>query len=103
MYISGGYNVYPLEIETVLNTHEGINAAAIIEVPDETWGEVGYAFVIPEEGVELDANEVMAFCRTNLADYKRPKKIFITNEIPRSPIGKIMKKNLRENIDDFIK
>ena len=103
MYISGGYNVYPLEIETVLNTHTGINAAAIIEVPDETWGEVGYAFVIPEEGMELDANEVMTFCKTNLADYKRPKKIFITNDIPRSAIGKIMKKNLRENIDEYIK
>ena len=103
MYISGGYNVYPLEIETVLNTHKGINAAAVVEVPDETWGEVGYAFVIPEEGVELDADEVITFCRTNLADYKRPKKVFITNDIPRSAIGKIMKKDLRENIDDYIK
>ena len=87
----------------MLNTHPGINATAIIEVPDATWGEVGYAFVIPEEGVKLDAEEVMTFCKTNLADYKRPKKIFITHDIPRSAIGKIMKKSLRENLDNYIK
>jgi fatty-acyl-CoA synthase len=103
MYISGGYNVYPLEIETYLNTYPGVNAAAIIEFPDELWGEVGYAFVVPEEGVELSADELFVHCKKGLADYKRPKKIFVTREIPRSVVGKIAKKELRNNIDQFVR
>jgi len=68
MYISGGYNVYPLEIESYLNAYPGINTSAIIEVPVEIWGEVGYAFVVPEEGVDLDAEEIKKYCEQGLIE-----------------------------------
>ncbi len=103
MYISGGYNVYPLEIETYLNAYPGINASCIIEVPDEMWGEVGYAFIVPEEGIDIDINDLMRYCHQGLADYKRPKRFIIEKDLPKTLIGKIAKQNIRENLQSYIR
>ncbi len=102
MYISGGYNVYPLEIESYLNAYPGINTSAIIEIPAEIWGEVGYAFVVPEEGVDLDVEEIKKYCKQGLADYKQPKKIIIRKDIPKTLIGKIAKQEIRKDIKKYI-
>ena len=102
MYISGGYNVYPLEIETFLNAHPSINAACIIEVPDQVWGEVGYAFIVPEEGSNLTMEEIEAYCKEGLASFKRPRRIFIEKELPKTAVGKIAKQEVRKNIGKYI-
>ena len=102
MYISGGYNVYPLEIESYLNANPKINTSCIIEVPDDIFGEVGYAFVVPEEGETLTSEEVARYCEEGLADYKRPKKIIIRKDLPKTLIGKLAKQEIRKNLEKYI-
>ena len=101
-FSSGGYNVYPLEIESFLNACPGVNTSAVIEIPDDTWGEVGVAFVVPEEGADIQVKDLEKYCRQGLADYKRPKKIIIENDLPRSLIGKIAKKQLRKIAGQYL-
>ena len=102
MYISGGYNIYPVEIESYLNTYPGVNTSAVLEIPDPVWGESGVAFVIPEPGIELTPKELLEYCQKGLADYKIPRKIIITQDVPRSLIGKIAKKELREIMNKYL-
>lgn len=102
MYISGGYNVYPVEVETYLNTFKGVNTSAVLEIPDPVWGETGVAFVIPEPGFEIESDALMQYCKKGLADYKVPRKIVITQDVPRSLIGKIAKKELRQMIEKYL-
>ncbi len=94
MYISGGENVYPAEVERVLREHPEIEDAAIVGVFDETWGEVGHAFVICKAGSELRAEDVISFCEGRLASYKWPKKISFCKEFPRTSLGKVRKRLL---------
>lgn len=101
MYISGGYNVYPPEIEAFLGNHPLVNAVAVIGVADEVWGEKGYAFVIPEEGVQVDEKTLAQYCKDGLANYKRPSRIIINKELPKTPIGKIEKKTIANNIEKY--
>jgi fatty-acyl-CoA synthase len=101
MYISGGYNVYPLEIESFLNRHPKINTSCIIEMPDELYGETGCAFIIPEQGSELTVEEVQGYCREHLADYKRPKRVIIRNDLPKTLIGKLAKQEIRKNLEAY--
>jgi fatty-acyl-CoA synthase len=92
MYISGGENVYPAEVENVLARHPAVLEAAIIGVPDEKWGEVGHAFVLLRTGAPaITASEVIQFCRANLAGYKTPRHVSFVDEFPRTPAGKIRK------------
>ncbi|UUP16647.1 AMP-binding protein [Nitratireductor thuwali] len=98
MYISGGENVYPAEVERVLNGHEAILEAAVIGVPDEKWGEVGAAFLIPRPGKTLDIATVASWCRERLAAYKVPKSFAIVEDFPRTAAGKVRKHDLREMI-----
>ncbi len=102
MYISGGYNIYPVEIESYLSTYPGVNTSAVLEIPDPVWGESGVAFVIPEPGIELTPKELLEYCQKGLADYKIPRKIIITQDVPRSLIGKIAKKELREIMTQYL-
>lgn len=102
MYISGGYNVYPLEIESFLNAYPGVNTSAVIEVPHEVWGEVGLAFVVPEQGAALTAGELETYCREGLADYKRPARIIVETDLPRSLIGKIARRALRDTLARYL-
>lgn len=96
MYKSGGYNVYPREIEAVLESHPAVNAAAVVAMPDPVWQEIGVAFVTlaaPVAPADLDA-----FCRGRLANYKLPKHILIETELPLLPIGKVDKTALKRRL-----
>ncbi len=93
MYKSGGYNVYPREVEAVLEDHPGVALAAVVAAPDPLWQEVGIAYVIPRGPLNAEALE--AYCRARLANYKVPKRIVIEAELPLLPIGKIDKAALK--------
>ncbi len=91
MYISGGENVYPAEVEAVLAELSEIAEAAVIGVPDERWGEVGRAFIIPRAGAVLTEEQVIAHCRERLARFKVPVRVIIADAIPRTASGKVQK------------
>jgi fatty-acyl-CoA synthase len=91
MYISGGENVYPAEVERALKAHPAIEDLAIVGVPDETWGEVGHAFVILKPGSHVQAQEVISFCDGRLARYKWPKHVTFCSDFPRTSLGKVRK------------
>jgi fatty-acyl-CoA synthase len=95
MIVSGGENVYPAEVENAIFGHAGVADVACIGVPDERWGEVVKAFVVPKPGVELTADELIAFARTRIAGYKVPKSVDFITALPRNPSGKILRRELR--------
>ena len=94
MYISGGENVYPAEVEEVIYQMEAIDEVAVIGVPHETWGETGRAFIVLKDGHELSEADLIAHCRSQLAGYKIPKSAAFVNELPHSANGKILKHKL---------
>ena len=96
MFISGGYNVFPLEIEQVLESHPAVAMAAVVSVPDELFSEVGHAWILREPGMTVTDDELAGFCREQLANYKVPKTIFIRDELPMLPIGKLDRRALRK-------
>ena len=91
MYISGGENIYPAEVEAVFRTHPAVKEAAVVGVPDDVWGEVGHAFVICNNASELRPKDLIAFCKGRLAKYKWPKKITFSEDFPRTALGKVRK------------
>ncbi|WP_283134383.1 class I adenylate-forming enzyme family protein [Rhizohabitans arisaemae] len=93
MFKSGGYNVYPREIEAALEEHPAVALAAVVGVPDERWGEVGHAFIVSNSSVTSD--ELQRFARSRLANYKVPKVFRLERDLPKLPIGKIDKVELR--------
>jgi len=95
MYISGGENVYPAEIEAAMAGLEGIAEVAVFGVPDEKWGEVGHMVIVTSTGHETDRETVLAFLEPRLARYKLPKHISFIQELPRTGSGKVMKATLR--------
>lgn len=95
MILVSGFNVYPNEIENVLTMHDGILEAAAIGVPDEKSGEVVKVFVVPEPGVKLSKEDVIAHCRENLTGYKIPRHVEFRDDLPKSNVGKILRKDLR--------
>lgn len=94
MYKSGGYNVYPREIEEVLEEHPAVAAAAVVSAPHPLWQEVGIAYVILQN--PITAEELISYCRDQLANYKVPKRLVIKSEMPLLPIGKIDKTALKK-------
>ena len=94
MIIRGGENIYPREIDEVLYKHPMVAAAATIGVPDPLYGEEVAAFVVLKEGAETNAEELIAFCREQLADYKCPKSVRLVKDIPKGPTGKLLKREL---------
>ncbi len=98
MFISGAENVYPAEVEHVLRTHPAIREVAVVGVPDAKWGEVGKAFIVKKAGMALTADEVIAFCSSNLAKFKTPKHVEFLDELPKSDSGKILKRALKESV-----
>jgi len=95
MFISGGENVYPAEVEHVLMQHAAVGDAAVVGVPDERWGEVGAAFVVLETGATAGADELREHCCSLLARYKVPKSFTFVAELPRSAMNKVLKDDLR--------
>ena len=95
MFISGGVNVYPAEIEGELLLHPGVKDAAVIGAPHPTWGEVGVAFVVPRPEPPPTVEELAAFLATRLAKYKIPKEFVFVDSLPRTPYGKVVKGDLQ--------
>ncbi|MBA1147220.1 long-chain fatty acid--CoA ligase [Ectothiorhodospiraceae bacterium WFHF3C12] len=96
MFISGGENVYPAEVENVLYNHPGVAEAAVIGVPDERWGEVGLAVIVARPGVDVTAEALREHCQGQLARYKIPARFEFTDALPRNAGGKVVKPQLRE-------
>ena len=98
MYISGGSNVYPREIEEKLLTHPAIAEAAVVGMPDQTWGEVGVAVCVLASGSLLTEADLLAWADGKIARYKIPKRVFFRSELPKSGYGKITKKMVKEEL-----
>jgi fatty-acyl-CoA synthase len=96
MYISGGENVYPAEVESVMYHLPEVAEAAVIGVPDARWGEVGKAIVVLKEGQALEADALIAHCLANLAKFKVPASVAFIDALPRNATGKVLKWELRE-------
>jgi acyl-CoA synthetase (AMP-forming)/AMP-acid ligase II len=96
MIVSGGENVYPAEVESVLFSHPAVADVAVIGVPDERWGEAVKAVVVLTPGTAVTEEEILEYCRGKIAGYKRPKSVDFTDTLPRNPTGKILKRELRE-------
>jgi len=96
MFIVGGFNAYPAEIENVMSGHPEIAQVAVVGVPDARLGEVGYAFVIPRGGRQPGPAEIIAWCRGQMANFKVPRHVEIVTALPLSPSGKVLKFELRE-------
>ncbi len=97
MYISGGENVFPVEVEMALKSHDQISEAAVVGIPDEKWGETGKAFIVLKPGANLKADDVKSYLRDKLARYKIPREVTFVEEIPKSSVGKMLKRLLAEN------
>jgi acyl-CoA synthetase (AMP-forming)/AMP-acid ligase II len=100
MYVVGGFNAYPAEIEQLLATHPGIAESAVIGVPDERLGEVGKAFVVARPAVSLDPAEILAWCRERMANYKAPRTVVVVDVLPRNASGKVLKFELRQSASE---
>jgi fatty-acyl-CoA synthase len=95
MLISGGENVYAAEVEAVFRDHPAVQEAALIGIPDPKWGEVGMMVVVLKQGQNAGEEELRQFCAGRLARYKVPKQVVLTQALPYSPYGKVMKAELR--------
>ena len=98
MVISGGENVYPAEVESVLFKHQSIAEVAVIGLPDEKWGEAVTAVAALHEGQSLSLEDLREFAETQLARYKLPLKLHIVDQLPRNPAGKVLKFKLKEDL-----
>ncbi|MBW2000784.1 MAG: AMP-binding protein, partial [Deltaproteobacteria bacterium] len=95
--ITGGENVYSVEVENVLYSHPSLLEAAVIGVPDPKWGEAVKAIVVPKPGEDVTEEEIIRYCKERIARYKAPKSVDFVKELPKTGSGKIYKKGLRES------
>jgi acyl-CoA synthetase (AMP-forming)/AMP-acid ligase II len=93
--VSGGENIYPVEVEEALSHHPGVAEVAVIGVPDQRWGESVKAVVVLEPGSAATPDDLVSFARTRLAGYKLPRSVEFVPELPRNPAGKVLKRDLR--------
>jgi long-chain acyl-CoA synthetase len=98
LIIRGGFNIYPREVEEVLYAHPKVAEAGVVGMPDPLMGEDVLAFVVVKAGQEANAEEIMAFCQEKLARFKCPKQVRFVESLPKSPVGKILRKELRKLI-----
>ena len=96
MFIIGGFNAYPAEIENMISDHPAVSQVAIVGVPDERMGEVGYAFVVLRPGQTIDADELIAWSRERMANYKVPRHVTVVDALPLNASGKVLKYELRD-------
>jgi long-chain acyl-CoA synthetase len=95
MILRGGFNVYPRELEEVLMTHEAVSLCAVIGVPHEEHGEEVKAFIVRKDGANASENEIVEWCKTNMASYKYPRSVEFRDTLPMTATGKILKRELR--------
>jgi acyl-CoA synthetase (AMP-forming)/AMP-acid ligase II len=95
MFIVGGFNAYPAEIENLMMGHPDVSQVAVVGVPDDRLGEVGRAFVVPRAGVTLDVDALRAWCRETMANYKVPRSFDVVESLPLNASGKVLKRELR--------
>ncbi len=98
MLISGGANIYPKEIENVLESHPDIFESAVIGLPNEEWGERPHALIVLNQGAQLTSDEILSFCRQHLASYKVPSSLAFVDELPHMVSGKLAKRELRDRL-----
>jgi acyl-CoA synthetase (AMP-forming)/AMP-acid ligase II len=96
MIITGGENIYSVEVENVLYAHPGVFEAAVIGVPDPKWGEAVKAVVVLKPGQTVTEGEIIQYCKENMARFKAPKSVDFVSELPKTGSGKIFKKGIRE-------
>jgi acyl-CoA synthetase (AMP-forming)/AMP-acid ligase II len=96
--ISGGMNVYPSEVERVLSEHPSVDQVAVVGAPDGEWGESVVAFVVASASAPVTADDLLAWTRPRLASYKKPRRIVFVTELPIGPTGKVLKRDLREEL-----
>ena len=97
MFIIGGFNAYPAEIENMISNHPAVSQVSIVGVPDDRMGEVGYAFVVLRPGRTLDADTLIPWCRERMANYKVPRYLKVVDTLPLNASGKVLKYELREH------
>ena len=98
LIIVKGINLYPREIEELIYTYEGVEAAAVIGIPDKASGEVPVAYVMPKEGANISGEDLKEFLKSKLANFKIPKHVYVTNELPITATGKVLKRKLKEQV-----
>ena len=96
LIISGGYNVYPAEVEGFINDLPGVDESALVGVPHPDFGEVGVAVVVPRKGAQLDGLKILESLKARLANFKVPKRCYVVDSLPRNTMGKVQKKLLRD-------
>ncbi len=98
LIISGGFNVYPPEVELVLAEHPAVAASAVIGCPDNEWGERVTALIVLQPSMSVGEQEIIAFCRERLVHYKAPRQVIFVPELPRNAMGKVQKAELRQQL-----
>ena len=98
MIISGGENVYPTEVENVIYTHPAVLECSVVATPDERWGEIVHAVIVVRDGAQVSSEEIIGYCRQTLAGYKCPKTVTFVEALPKTAIGKISRKVVREQL-----
>jgi acyl-CoA synthetase (AMP-forming)/AMP-acid ligase II len=96
MFIVGGFNAYPAEIEGMIMRHPSVSQVAVVGVPDQRMGEVAKAFVIPRPGTTVDPADLIAWCREEMANYKVPRSVEVVDALPLNASGKVLKYELRD-------
>jgi long-chain acyl-CoA synthetase len=97
MIVSGGYNIYPNEVEQVIYQHPAVAEVAVVGVPDDQWGEAVKAVVCLKEGERVSGQELIDFCKEHLSSYKKPRSVDFVNTLPKNPVGKILRREVRES------
>lgn len=100
MYVQGGFNVYPAEVENLIAKYPKVMMAAVIGIPDSVLGEVGRCYIVPRPGMNITSEEIAAYCKEHLADYKVPRQIVFEDALPMTPAGKVMKIKLKEDFEN---
>jgi long-chain acyl-CoA synthetase len=95
MILTGGYNIYPAEIERVISDHPSVSMVAVGRQPDELKGEVARAYIVLKDGATADADSILAFCRAHLAAYKVPRSIKFVPDLPKTSTGKVLRRQLK--------
>ena len=96
MIISGGFNIYSREVEMIIESNEKVAEVAVIGVPDEKYGEAVKAFIVLKQGSKATEEEMIEYCKANMASYKKPKYIEFSNTLPRNTVGKVLKYQLKQ-------